>query len=69
MKMRGVTEEQVKTAIRYPNQVKQISQEKRKRISKSFGKRTLDVVYHQTKNACIIITVIWLGEKDKYHVN
>ena len=69
MRMRGVTEDQIRTAIRYPDRVKQIPQEKRVRVSKDFGKKTLDVVYRPIKNACVIITVIWLGEKDRYYVN
>lgn len=69
MRMRAVSKEQIRTAIRYPDHFKQIPQEKRKRVSKAFGKRTLDVVYRQTGTTYIIITVIWLGEKDRHYVN
>jgi len=70
MRQRGVGLDEIKKTIRYPDSVKSQPEPHKKRASKIFGRRTLDVVYEENNGRHIIVTVIWLGEKDRqYHVN
>ncbi|MCG3205568.1 MAG: hypothetical protein KCHDKBKB_02290 [Elusimicrobia bacterium] len=62
MKDRGVTHNQVGSAVRYPSFVR-MSFGNRRVVRKYVGKKILEVVYIKKRGRIIVITVYWVEGK------
>lgn len=65
LKERNIKLEQIKHAI-YDPDVKLPAWGKKKRVMKDFGHRCLDVIYKESENVIILITAVWLSEKERF---
>ena len=64
-KQRNITIEQVKKAIYEPH-ITMPAWGNKKRVMRDFGNRCLDVIYREQENAIILITAVWLKEKERF---
>ena len=65
LKQRDIKIEQVKKALYEPN-VTLPAWGKKKRVMKDFGNKCLDVIYVENENSIILITAVWLKEKERF---
>ena len=65
LKQRNIRIEQVKRAI-YEPQVILPAWGNKKRVMRDFGSRCLDVIYREKESAIILITAVWLKEKERF---
>lgn len=66
MEQRKITEEQVEQAIRDPNIALPTQHKRRRRVMKTFGSKTLDVIYEpRGENKIVLVTAVWLKKKDR----
>jgi len=40
--------------------------DKKKRVMKDFGSKCLDVIYRETESVIVLITAVWLNEKERF---
>ena len=60
---RDIDKNLVKKALAKPDITAPCKDSERKRVMKSFGDKTLDVIYVEKKDKYIIITVVWLEKR------
>ena len=65
LKERNIKLEQVKRAIYDPSIILPVWG-KKKRVMKEFSGRHLDVIYRETENTIVLITAVWLKEKERF---
>lgn len=65
LKERGIKLEQVKRAIYEPH-ITIPAWGKKKRVMRDFGDKSLDVIYRETNNTIILVTAVWLKEKERF---
>ena len=65
LKQRDIKLEQVKKALYEPNVILP-AWGKKKRVMKDFGNKCLDVIYIENENNIILITAVWLKEKERF---
>ena len=65
LKQRDIKLEQVKKALYEPNVILP-AWGKKKRVMKDFGNKCLDVIYIENENTIILITAVWLKEKERF---
>jgi hypothetical protein len=66
LKQRNILLEQVKKAIYEPH-VTLPAWGKKKRVMRGFGSRCLDVIYRESENTIILITAVWMKEKERFN--
>lgn len=62
---RDIRLEQVKRAIFDPHIIIPVWG-KKKRVMRDFGNRSLDVIYVEKESVIIIVTAVWLKEKERF---
>jgi len=65
-KQRNISLEQVRRAIYEPN-VTLPAWGSKKRVMRDFGNKCLDVIYREKETVIIIITAVWLREKERFN--
>ncbi|MDO8526004.1 MAG: DUF4258 domain-containing protein [Candidatus Omnitrophota bacterium] len=65
LKQRNIKLEQVKKALYEPNVILP-AWGKKKRVMKDFGNKCLDVIYIENTNNIILITAVWMKEKERF---
>ena len=66
MELRNITEEQIEQAIRNPDIRLPTLHKRRRRVMKKFSPKTLDVIYEpRGENKIVLVTAVWLKEKDR----
>ena len=63
---RNIKLEQVKRAIYEPH-IRLPAWGNKKRVMRDFGNRCLDVIYRETENRIILITAVWLKDKERFN--
>ena len=66
LKQRDIKLEQVKKALYEPNVILP-AWGKKKRVMKDFGNKCLDVIYVEKENTIILVTAVWMKEKERFH--
>ena len=66
LKQRNITLGQVKKAIYEPH-INLPAWDKKKRVMRDFGNKCLDVIYREKENVIIIVTAVWLKEKERFN--
>jgi len=66
LKQRSISLEQVKKAIYEPH-ITLPAWGKKKRVMRDFGARCLDVIYRESENTIILITAVWMKEKERFN--
>ncbi len=65
LRERGITLHQVRYAVTNPDMILP-AWDKKKRVMKDFGARCLDVIYREKESVIILITAVWLDEKERF---
>lgn len=65
LKERNIALEQVKRAIYEPH-ISLPSLREKRRVMRDSGNKCLDVIYKETENVIILITAVWLKEKERF---
>jgi hypothetical protein len=65
LKQRNIKLEQIKHAIYEPH-IRLPAWGNKKRVMRDFGTRSLDVIYRETENTIILITAMWLKDKERF---
>lgn len=65
LKQRNIKLEQVKRTIYEPH-IMLPCFDKKKRAMRDFGDKSLDVIYRETESVIILITAVWLNEKERF---
>ena len=65
LKQRDIKLEQVKKALYEPN-VTLPAWGKKKRAMKDFGNKCLDIIYRENENTIILVTAVWLKDKERF---
>lgn len=65
LRERSITLQQVKHAIDNPD-MKLPAWDKKKRVMKDFGDKCLDVIYREKESVIILVTAVWLSEKERF---
>jgi len=65
LKQRNIHIEQVKKALYEPSVIIPVWGNK-KRVMRDFGDRCLDVICREKENVIILITAVWLKEKERF---
>lgn len=66
LKQRNISAEQVKRAIYEPH-VTLPAWGKKKRVMRDFGNRCPDVIYREKETVIIVVTAVWLKEKERFN--
>ena len=66
LKQRNISVEQAKRTIYEPH-VTLPAWGKKKRVMRDFGNKCLDVIYREKETVIIIITAVWLKEKERFN--
>lgn len=65
LKQRNINLEQVKKAI-YEPQITLPAWGNKKRVMRDFGSRCLDVIYREKETVIVLITAMWLKDKERF---
>jgi len=65
LRERNITLQQVRYTISNPDMTLP-AWDKKKRVMKDFGSKCLDVIYRETESVIVLITAVWLNEKERF---
>lgn len=65
MELRGIERRQIEVAIQEPHIRLPTLDERRSRVMRKFGTKTLDLIYEERRDYIILVTAVWLKDKDR----